>query len=593
MANSVAWSSYTTVQKVSSMELQDSGNLVLLGEDGSVVWQSYSHPTNTLLLGQEFSEGIRLTKFSQQQQHDCYQTPQTYWSLANDSQKTNSSVGGKVHSAYLESNAWNFYDQNKKLLCQFVFTKNTNPNATWAAILGSDGTITFSDLHKGNQVASEAIKIPQNSCSNPEHCSPYYVCSLEGWCKCPWLANKLAFVTAPALHCSLDFEGYISYVKIVNGTSDGSGNKGKKTLLIVFMVIASIIVISVLLYLGLWYRRKKKSMKFSQENFEEDTFLDSFSGMPTRFSYNDLSKATKSFSTKLEGFGHGKKEFGAEVSTIGMVHHLHLVKLRGFCAEGSHRLLVYEYMSNGCLNKWIFKINEESQLLSWNTRLNIALGTAMGLAYLHSECELKIVHCDIKPENVLLDDNFNAKVSDFSLAKLMTHEESRVYTALRGTRGYLAPEWIKDNPISEKTDVYSYGVVLLEIISGRRSYDPGDDSEKSHFPSYAFKTLEGGKLSEILDSRLDIDENHESVVNLIKVALWCIQDVMHLRPPMTKVVQMLKGLCAVPQPPTPSQLNSQGCSSFVKWSSEEGTVLELVDADNGGVISEVQISGPR
>ncbi|KAJ0076359.1 hypothetical protein Patl1_34512 [Pistacia atlantica] len=109
---------------------------------------------------------------------------------------------------------------------------------------------------------------------------------------------------------------------------------------------------------------------------------------------------------------------------------------------------------------------------------------------------------------------------------------------------------IKDNPISEKTDVYSYGVVLLEIISGRRSYDPGDGSEKSHFPTYAFKMLEEGKLSEILDPRLDIDENHESVVNLMKVALWCIQDVVHLRPPMTKVVQMLKSLCAVPQPPT-------------------------------------------
>ncbi|XP_056167628.1 G-type lectin S-receptor-like serine/threonine-protein kinase SD2-5 [Syzygium oleosum] len=272
--------------------------------------------------------------------------------------------------------------------------------------------------------------------------------------------------------------------------------------------------------------------------------------MPICFSYDDLSRATENFSSKigkggfgsvfkdlavkkLEGIDQGLKEFRAEVRTIGCIHHVHLVKLKGFCAEGAHRLLVYEFMGKGSLDKWICKNSEASKILDWNTRFNIALGTAKGLAYLHEECEVKIVHCDIKPENVLLDDNFVAKVSDFGLAKLMSREESRVYTILRGTRGYLAPEWIRNNPISEKSDVYSYGLMLLEIIGGRKNYDPGESSEKAHFPSYACKMLEEGKPEEILDSRLEFDQNDGRIVDAIKVALWCVQDKMYLRPPMT------------------------------------------------------------
>ncbi|XP_031261737.1 G-type lectin S-receptor-like serine/threonine-protein kinase SD2-5 isoform X1 [Pistacia vera] len=702
MGNGVAWSSNTTGQKVTSMELQDSGNLVLLGDDGGIVWQSYSHPTDTLLPGQEFSEGMRLKSFPKSDNlsvylefrsgdlilYAGYQTPQTYWSLANDSRKTNNSVDGKVYSAALVSNSWNFYDHDKKLLWQFVFSDNIDQNATWAAVLGSDGTITFTDLQKGNAATAESFKVPQNPCSIPEPCSPYYVCYFDNWCQCPdplksqfncnppvasscdssrnsaelfYIGERLdyfalGFVTPISTYgldackeaclgnCSCSalffenssrscylfdnigslqrsqqgFAGYVSYIKVSTGSGDKRSNEGKKIIFIFFIVLATILIIAGLLYVGFWYHLKKKRLiEFSQANLEEDDFLDSLSGMPVRFSYNDLHAATKSFSTKvgqggfgsvylgvlpdgtqlavkmLEGIGQGKKEFRAEVSIIGNIHHVHLVKLKGFCAEGTHRLLVYEYMANRSLDKWIFKADKESQLMSWDRRFNIALGTAKGLAYLHEECEVKIVHCDIKPENVLLDDNFNAKVSDFGLAKLMNREESLVYTTLRGTRGYLAPEWITNNPISEKSDVYSYGMVLLEIIGGRKNYDPGVDSEKAHFPSYAFKMLEEEKLSEIIDPRLDVNEKDERVVTAIKVALWCIQDEMHMRPPMTKVVQMLEGLCAVPQPPTPSQLNSRVYSGFIKWSGDEGTSSGLLDDNSGIFMSDIQLSGPR
>jgi serine/threonine protein kinase len=226
---------------------------------------------------------------------------------------------------------------------------------------------------------------------------------------------------------------------------------------------------------------------------------------------------------QLEGIVQGKKEFRAEISTIGSIHHHNLVRLNGFCADGTHRLLVYEYMANKSLDKWIFKKKKSEILMDWDTRFNIALGTAKGLAYLHEECDSKIVHCDIKSENILLDDHFIAKVSNFGLAKLMTRQQSHVFTTLRGTRGYLAPEWIRNCAISEKSDVYSYGMVLLEIISGRKNYDANETSEKFNFPCFAFKMMEEGKVRDIVDLELKIDDKIHCATS---VALWCIQENM-------------------------------------------------------------------
>jgi len=144
---------------------------------------------------------------------------------------------------------------------------------------------------------------------------------------------------------------------------------------------------------------------------------------------------------RLEGVEQGMEEFLAEVETTGRIHHFNLVRLVGFCAEKSHRLLVYEYLSNGSLDKWIFQ-QSPVFTLSWKTRRHIILAIARGLSYLHEECEEKIAHLDIKPQNILLDDRFNAKVSDFGLSKMINRDQSKVMTRMRGTRGYLAPEWL-------------------------------------------------------------------------------------------------------------------------------------------------------
>ncbi|XP_047945447.1 LOW QUALITY PROTEIN: G-type lectin S-receptor-like serine/threonine-protein kinase SD2-5 [Salvia hispanica] len=576
---STIWSSDTANKGVSSLQLLDNGNLVLVGSDNtSFVWQSFSHPTNTLLPNQEFSQGMRLVsdrgtanltysleiKDGDMSLRAGFNPPQLYWTMRRDTRITINKGGGAAASAILSGNSWKFYDSSKVLLWQFIFSESTNANATWIAVIGSDGSITFSML-QGSSTNPSSTRIPQDQCSRPTACDPYAVCYPGNSCQCPSSITSCKSMVAPP--CD-------GQVELVSGGDDLS-------------------------YFALPF----------VQPFSKETTLDSCkasclsncscgamffqNSSGNCFLFNYSPDGTRLAVKQLEGIGQGKKEFRAEVSIIGSIHHVHLVRLRGFCADGSHRLLAYEYMANGSLDKWLFKQDKGEFLLDWNTRYNIAVGTAKGLAYLHEDCDVKIIHCDIKPENVLLDDHFMAKVSDFGLAKLMTREQSHVFTTMRGTRGYLAPEWITSYAISEKSDVYSYGMVLLELIGGRKNYDPSQSSEKSHFPSYAFKMMEEGKLKEIMDEKLKINEEDERIDIAIKVALWCIQDDMHLRPPMTKVVQMLEGLSPVPPPPTASQLGSRLYSSFFKSISEGGTSSGPSDCNSDAYLSAVRLSGPR
>ena len=193
-----------------------------------------------------------------------------------------------------------------------------------------------------------------------------------------------------------------------------------------------------------------------------------------------------------------------------------------------------------------------------------------------------------------MDDNFNAKVSDFGLAKLMTREQSHVFTTMRGTRGYLAPEWITSYAISEKSDVYSYGMVLLELIGGRKNYDPSESSEKCHFPSYAFKMMEEGKLLEIVDGEMkNVDANDERVQRAMRTALWCIQEDMQLRPSMSKVVQMLEGVFPVVQPSSSSSMGSRLYASSISEESGGGKSSGPTDFYSENDLSAVRLSGPR
>ncbi|KAJ0964637.1 hypothetical protein J5N97_025775 [Dioscorea zingiberensis] len=289
------------------------------------------------------------------------------------------------------------------------------------------------------------------------------------------------------------------------------------------------------------------------------------------FRYNDLKRVTKNFSDKLgagsfgsvfkgvlpadssaiavkklQGIRQGEKQFRAEVSTLGKIQHVNLVPLRGFCAEGTQRLLVFDYMPNGSLDSHMFHSN--AKVLDWSTRYQIALGIARGLAYLHEKCQECIIHCDIKPENILLDSVFNPKVADFGLAKLLGRECSHVLTSMRGTIGYLAPEWISGLAITPKADVYSFGMMLLEIISGKRNTEKSE-SWVDYFPAKAAIQVREGMVDCLLDGRLQGDANMDELNIACRVACWCIQDTESERPTMGMVVLMLEGLMEVSIPP--------------------------------------------
>ncbi|KAI0495662.1 hypothetical protein KFK09_021965 [Dendrobium nobile] len=408
------------------------------------------------------------------------------------------------------------------------------------------------------------------------------------------------------------------YIKILPSSTQPQHDSAKSSNFVPILLpsIAGILFV-VILFVGIYYLRRHKQRSgnnkpaplreiylgrkpWSQLTSDESSTRDilnskdsensdeiSIQGLPQRFTYAELVTATNNFSTKIGsgGFGevfrgelpdnttvavkrisagitgsiHGKKEFCTEIAVIGSIHHINLVRLRGFSAEGRRRrLLVYDYMNRGSLDRSLFCTG--GPVLEWQERMDVAVGAARGLAYLHSGCDRKIVHCDVKPENILLHDVGGVKISDFGLAKLISCEQSGLFTTMRGTRGYLAPEWLTNSAISDRADVYSYGMVLLEIIRGKKNWSVESDTsegwsnvssgegEMGYFPILALEMHEKGKYLELADPRLEKRVREEEVERAVKVALCCLHEGPALRPSMAAVAAMLDGSMEVARP---------------------------------------------
>ncbi|XP_054796498.1 cold-responsive protein kinase 1-like isoform X2 [Prosopis cineraria] len=287
---------------------------------------------------------------------------------------------------------------------------------------------------------------------------------------------------------------------------------------------------------------------------------------PVNYRYKDLKSATKNFSEENKlgegGFGdvykgtlkNGKviaikklaleqskkmdEDFESEVKLISNVHHRNLVRLLGCCSKGKERFLVYEYMRNNNVGQFLFGENKGS--LNWKQRYGIILGTARGLAYLHEGFHICIIHRDIKPNNILLDDDFQPKIADFGLARLLPSDQSHLNTKFAGTMGYTAPEYIMHGQLSEKVDTYCYGVVILEIMSGQKSGELKDD-DREFLLQRAWKLYDREMHIEFVDKTLDASEyDAEEVKKIIEIGLLCTQASPASRPTMCEVVDMLE-----------------------------------------------------
>ncbi|KAG4935627.1 hypothetical protein JHK85_050546 [Glycine max] len=259
----------------------------------------------------------------------------------------------------------------------------------------------------------------------------------------------------------------------------------------------------------------------------------------------------------LNNLGQAEKEFRVEVEAIGHVRHKNLVRLLGYCVEGVHRLLVYEYVNNGNLEQWLHGAMSQQGTLTWEARMKVITGTAKALAYLHEAIEPKVVHRDIKSSNILIDTEFNAKVSDFGLAKLLDSGESHITTRVMGTFGYahvsklipigpvpnfsyVAPEYANTGLLNERSDIYSFGVLLLEAVTGKDPVDYSRPANEVNLVEWLKMMVGTRRAEEVVDSRLEVKPSIRALKRALLVALRCVDPEAEKRPKMSQVVRMLE-----------------------------------------------------
>ncbi|XP_006650869.2 G-type lectin S-receptor-like serine/threonine-protein kinase At1g34300 [Oryza brachyantha] len=679
-SGAVLWSSNTGGQGVTTAALQESGNL-LLRNSTATMWQSFDHPTDTVVMAQNFTSGMNLTSGPYQFSLDKNTGnltlkwtgggTVTYFNKGYNSTFTANKTLSSPTLAMQTNGIVSLTDGSLTSPVVVAYSSNYGESGDMLRFvrLDADGNFRAYSAQRGSNAATEQWSAVADQCQVFGYCGNMGVCGYNGTspvCRCPSenfqlnnpsdprggcrrkielqncpgnstmlqldntqfltyppeITTEQFFVgiTACRLNClsgsscvastALSDGSGLCFLKVSNFVSGyqsaalpstsfvkvcfpglpnpplggGGGSPGKTSGVrgwVVAVVVLGVVSGLVLCEWALWWVLCRHSPKYGAASAQY-ALLEYASGAPVQFSYRELQRSTKGFKEKLgaggfgavyrgvlanrtvvavkqlEGIEQGEKQFRMEVATISSTHHLNLVRLIGFCSEGRHRLLVYEFMKNGSLDAFLFG-DAPGGKMPWPTRFAVAVGTARGITYLHEECRDCIVHCDIKPENILLDEHHNAKVSDFGLAKLVNPKDHRhrTLTSVRGTRGYLAPEWLANLPITAKSDVYSYGMVLLELVSGHRNFDVSEETARKKFSVWAYDEYEKGNIAAIIDRKLpgeDIDM--VQVERALQVSFWCIQEQPAQRPSMGKVVQMLEGIMDLERPPPPKSSDS-------------------------------------
>lgn len=677
---SLLWFTPPFPRKIAALRLLDSGNLLLLDDANNSLWQSFEHPTDTLLSSQRLPVGAFLS--TPTGEYHLLVTAddavllwvngdQQYWRLSADPRSVKYL---KEPVSYMAANDSGLYLISATGRASYVVNLQAENHQFMR--LEAGGRFRFMGYSGNDSSLTEELVAPISACDLPLSCRALEVCTLQSkgvTCNCPtsfvassiggclpadnsdlasisncamepsyrsfgmgveYFANKFlkpassggnvsscrnlctrncscigffyqnssrsCFLVNNQLGSLLKNQGVFNnsegYIKILAQSYRDSGGRANLIPILLPSIIALLALLSAGIYwrcgkrlfpkfatLKLWTSQTRDLFSAGDGFLSDDPEEISIADLPTRFTYAELITATNNFRTKIGSGGFGevfkgdlpdktsvavkhinagasgiqgkKKEFITEIAVIGSIHHVNLVRLRGFCAEGRRRLLVYDYMNRGSLDQSLFVPGRP--VLEWEERMDIAIGVARGLAYLHSGCDRKVIHCDIKPENILLHSSGGVKISDFGMAKLLGTDQSGLFTTMRGTRGYLAPEWLTNSAISDKTDVYSYGLVLLEIIRGRKNWsmvaegwsvESTGGSDMGYFPMIALEMHEKGRYLELADPRLQGRVTEEDVGKVVRIALCCLHEETAMRPTMDAVAAMLDGTIEVGQP---------------------------------------------
>lgn len=658
--------------------MENDGNFILRDANSLLIWQSFNHPTDTLLPGQVVNEGTDL--FSNANGNVDFSTGNFKLAMQNDGNLVLSAYhfgdAGYWYTATLKDNVRLVFNQTTHFLYlansindslyimttnlpkpvgdyyhratiddrgnfqQFVYHKNNGSvwERVWRAVdepctvNAVCGVYGFCTSNDNDTVTCECLPgyTPLDPNMPSKGCRPEFIVNycaenrnftvkeindadfpsevfadlarvqdvdIDG-CKkavmedCYSIAASLVGSTCtkkriPLLNArrsipssNLSTKGKTAFIKVpmkidLSTSPPGDQKKSSKTRV---QLKAGLYTSSILAFLfgllAIYYHPAARKM------VTRKSINDTMIGINFReFTYQELQEATKGF-TKTLGRGssgkvyggtlclqdvqieiavkkldkvseQGEREFMTELKIIGRTHHKNLVRLLGFCIENDQQLLVYELMKNGTLSDFLFK---EGERPSWSQRSEMAFGIARGLLYLHEECETQIIHCDIKPQNVLIDHNYAAKIADFGLSKLLYNDLTRTNTQARGTMGYMAPEWLKNGPVTAKVDVYSFGVMLLEICCARRHIELNRVEEESeaddlHLTDWVLVCMRSGRLEIMSRHDAEVLSDFKRFERMVKVGVWCVHPDPFLRPSMKKVTQMLEGTMEVGIPP--------------------------------------------
>ncbi|KAL1542101.1 G-type lectin S-receptor-like serine/threonine-protein kinase LECRK3 [Salvia divinorum] len=655
---------------IASASMLDNGNFVLYDSESRIIWQSFDHPTNTLLPGQQLPSGKELFSsasetdygrgiFRLKMQNDgnlvqypintpdtgpySYYNSVTYGAGGNVSLNIDSDgrlyllngslllqnissgrfptqgsinlmrldVGGifGIYSLSLGNLAmtrrWastvdecapkgfcgvnsfcTLMDNEPECLClpSFVYVQSGNNTAGCSRNFLTQGCHIIDDRFKYDMRRVENSEWEDNSYENlnimsEEECSK--ACLDDCNCEAAFFNDNQCKKQKLPLRFGRRSIGNsnIALVRVSRTTDMGDSDRKRMIkkerhidLLIVGIVLTSVGVLALSISAILAHKRRKDYNRIKKDdgaNFVEGISLQAFT-------FEHISEATRGFKEEVgrgasgtvfkgvlrndqkmvavkrleKEFTQGEREFQTELKTIGKMYHRNLVRLLGYCLDGAHKLLVFEYMSNGSLADILFN---QQKRLSWEERMKIARDISRGILYLHQECETQIVHCDIKPQNILMDGNWCAKISDFGLAKLLKQDQTNTYTGIRGTKGYVAPEWYQKQAITVKADVYSFGVMLLEIICCRKCVDWNRSEDEAILEEWVYDCYATGKIGSVVGDEM-VEER--KVERMVKIGIWCVQYDPSLRPTMKKVLLMLEGTVEIPIPPNPSSFLS-------------------------------------